>query len=326
MDKLILLVTTILAYLLMRAITGIYITDVILDTVAALFGVFAGAAKKEAMKSAREFSRMSSAQRKGSTRYKYYAFVNDILVSLRIRQAGITVEGVTVVTLIASVVIASLTMLVMKGIFMFVALTAIIFVAIMAVLYLISRVGAQERKRQVYASIDILCSVMSDGVMNAVETSVHMMPPMVRGAFKQFIVNVNHLNVSLEDAIRILNDEIGPSFDTFCSNAIVFERDRAPGMITLFSYIINDNARESLRDIKIQRVANAVNRDFAACMLLMIGTLTYTITAYQTVAEFYLTTFGNLMIIVYALSALITFIMTQYILAKPYSFTEEDVI
>ncbi len=310
------------SYFLMSNITGIKITELILQFISWAFGFLKGVSKKQTIESSKQFARMSSAQRKRSPRHQYYAFVNELLAALHLKTIGITVEGLTIVALLLTLLFTLVTQIVMRGIVMFVLVYAVIYITILAMLYLASRVGALERKKNILNSIDILCSVMQDGIVIAVEGSIHLLPAAMKPTFTKFLRNINNLNISVEESLIILNNDVGPLFDEFCETAISFERERAPGMEQLFSFIVVDNAKEALRDVKLGRASAAANRDFFASCGLMIVMLVYTIMSYDYVAKMYVTQVGNFILMAYALAMLGTFISTQYVLAKSFVYKE----
>ncbi|MEG2263368.1 MAG: hypothetical protein RSC43_01010 [Clostridia bacterium] len=314
---------TVLSYLFMREVTGVHLSVYVNQLLGKTLGFVKEESRKQTIKNSREFGRMSAAQRDKSILWKYYSFVEDLLSSLKIKQYGITVEGMTVLAVLIAALITALTQLIMPGVFMFVVVIIIVYVSLLAALYLASRIGAQNRKRDTLNTIDILCSVMQDGLLIAVETSMNLIPHGVKPYFTKFLRNVNNLNYSVEEAVTILNSDMGQAFDEFCETAIIYERDRAPGMEMLFSFIVENNAKESLRDVKIRRTSDAVNRDFFATCGIMVLMLLYTIFAYPFVAQFYLTDMGHIFIMLYILTALITFIITQYVMGQPYKYKEK---
>lgn len=319
----IIVVAVFVSYFYMRERTGVHITVVIADLLNKLFGSLRKSSQHQTLKTEREFGRMSNAQRSKSIKYRYYEFINDLLIALRFREYGVTVEGLTIVALLATLIISILTQAVMPGFIMFILMFCCVYVTIVAALYIVSRIGAQERKKDSIATIDILCSVMQDGALIAIETSLTLIPKSVRPYFEKFVRNVNNLNYSVEDALISLNNDMGTIFDEFCETAIQYERDRTPGMEMLFTFIVSDNAKMSARDVKLRRAMDAANRDFFSSCLLMLGMLGYTVVTYDYVRELYTTTFGHFMLMIYFVGGLITFILMQYILGKRYKYKEK---
>lgn len=321
--QIILLIATVVSYYIMRELTGVHITDVLTDFIAWSLSFLSKKSRDEYLKSKQEFSRMSAVQKRKSWKYRYYAFINDLLVCLNLRPLGITVEGLTIVILLCTVVISLCATVIINSFFLFCIAFMILYVGIVAFLYLVSRIGYRERKKQILETLDILCSVMSDGIILAVKGSLHLIPPSIKPYFNKFLLNVENLNKSLEESINILNDELGELFDEFCETVIMFEQDRAPGMDSLFSFIIADNAKALLRDKKIERESNKVNKDFAATCILLVVTVLYTVTTYDFVREIYAGSFGQFLLIMYVLLGLVVFIFTQYLMAKPYRYKEK---
>lgn len=317
----------VVGYLFLRSYTKIYLGELLLTKFLQLFGFstkwLQDAARDRATKSKLRFSRENKAQREKDKLYQYYTFVDDILVSMHLREIGITVEGFTIVCGMIAILISVLCWFVVKSIFMVLIVFGIVYVALLASMYLKSRMGAMERKKYLLTTIDMLCSNMSDGILKAVQDNIRLIHPSVRPIFQRFIRNVTVLNVSTEDAVIALNNELGSTFDVFCETVILYERDRAPGMDVLFSFIVADNAKETLRDVKIQRSSDKVIKDFFASCAILLGVMLYTILSFDFVGQFYASSLGQFILIMYAMSALVVFIITQVIMGKPYIYKEK---
>lgn len=321
--EVVLILASVLSYYIMRELTGVRITEVLVDFIAWALSFLSKTSRQEYLKSKQEFSRMSNIQKHKSWRYRYYAFVNDLLICLNLKSIGITVEGISIVIGLCALALTFGASMVINNIVLFIITFAITYVGIFAFLYLISRIGYRERKKEILETLDILCSVMSDGIVLAVKSSMHLIPPSIKPYFSKFLINIENLNKSMEESVMILNDDLGELFDEFCETVIMFEHDRAPGMDSLFSFIIADNAKELLRDKKIERESNKVNKDFAATCILLVLTVLYTIASYDFVRGVYQSSLGQFLLIAYVLLGLVVFIFTQYLMAKPYRYKEK---
>ncbi len=316
----------VIGYLLLRSYTGIYLGEFILEKVMSFLGFstkwLQDASRDRATRNKLRFSRESKAQRNSDKLYKYYCFVDDILVSMHLREHGITVEGFTIVCGMITILLTLLCGIVIHNVVMLAIIFCIVYAAFIALMYLKSRMGAMERKKHLLTTIDLLCANMSEGILHAVQDNLALIHPSVRPIFAKFVRNITVLNISTEDAVMELNNDLGFSFDVFCETVLIYERDRAPGMEVLFSFIVNDNAKETLRDVKIKRSSDKVIMDFLASCAILGGVLIYTMFAFDFVAAFYSTPIGQLVLIGYVMSALITFIIIQVIMGKPYEYKE----
>ena len=318
----------VVGYLFLRAYTNIHLSEVLIKWFFDLFGFstkwLQDAAQDRATKNKLRFSRENKAQREKDKLYKYYRFVEDILASLNLREHGITVEGLTIVCGFASVLVSILSGLVLQNLFMCLIVFGVVYTAILAILYLVSRMGAMERKKHMLAAIDLLCSNMSNGIVKAVQDNIMLINPSIRPVFNKFLRNVLSLNLSLDEALVILNNDLGTTFDYFIETVALYEKDRAPGMDVLFSFIVMDNAKESLRDVKIKRAADKILLDFLASCGVLFSMLVLTFISFDYVTEFYTTSFGQIILIGYVLSALIVFIITQVIIGRAYIYKEKS--
>lgn len=316
----------IVGYLFLRAYTGIYLGEYIVSAVLSFFGFstkwLQSASKDYATKSKLRFSRENKAQREKDKIYQYYRFVDDILASMGLRQLGITVEGFTIICGFVSVCFAALIGISMQSLFMTLLVFVVGYASILALMYLKSRLGAMDRKKQILLAVDMLSSNMSDGIVPAVQGNMNLIHPSIRPSFKRFIRNITVLNISVEEALFQLNNELGSTFDTFAETVAMYERDRAPGMDVLFSFIVSDNAKETLRDVKIKRASDKVIVDFIASCGILAGVLLYSLSAYDFVRAFYDTPFGRVVLLGYFIAALLIFIATQVIMGKPYIYKE----
>ena len=316
----------VVGYMFLRAYTGIHLGEWLLQAIFGFFGFstkwLQSASREYATKSKLRFSRENKAQREKDKIYQYYRFVDDILASMGLRQFGITVEGFTIICAFVSICIAAFIGVTMQSLFMALVIFAVGYSAILALMYLKSRLGAMDRKKQILLAVDMLSSNMSDGIVAAVQNNMNLISPSIRPSFKRFIRNITVLNISVEESLFQLNNELGSTFDTFAETVAMFERDRAPGMDVLFSFIVADNAKETLRDVKIKRASDKVIVDFVASCGILGGVLLYSLSAYDFVREFYGTPFGRIVFIGYIVSALLVFIITQVIMGKPYIYKE----
>ncbi len=313
-------------YLLLRSYTGIYLGELILEKTLRFLGFstkwLQDASRDRATRNKLRFSRENKAQRESDNLYKYYRFVDDILVSMHLREHGITVEGFTVVCGMITILITLACGILIRNLFMLAIIFCIVYAALLATMYLKSRMGAMERKKHLLTTIDLLCANMSEGILHAVQDNINLIHPSVRPIFTKFVRNITVLNISTEDAVVKLNNDLGSSFDVFCETVLIYERDRAPGMEVLFSFIVADNAKETLRNVKIKRSSDKVMMDFFASCAILAGVLAYTIFSFDFVGKFYATSFGQIVMIGYIMSALLVFIITQVIMGKPYIYKE----
>lgn len=271
-----------------------------------------------------QFERMTLDQKKKSKKYAFYSFINEVLAVFQLKERGITVEGFCIGLCVIWFLVGLLfTVLCTNLVFVF--LVPILAIpATIAGLFLVSRVSVRRRKRLLLDSMDLICAVMSDGILGAVKGCLVQFPDEVRPYFERFIKNIELLNVSVPDAVRMLNRDVGSLYDEFCSSVIIYEENRATGLSTLFNFYIEENAKTLERDRAIQRMADAVNMDFFASIGAVILFAVITSMTMTGGAGLWIQPVGIVIAIILISGAVGVFTYIQYLLSKPYIYTEKE--
>lgn len=327
MENLIFFGVGILGYFFMRTLTGLKIMPLLQD----MLTVFLHGAIKSADKlrddTDHEFSRMSLDQKRKSKKYRYYCFVNEILAAFNLKDKGINVEGATLAVLLIIFAISVAISLITNTIWYVIILPVMLIPLTVAVIFLLSRMRVRKRKQELLDSMDILCSIMTDGFLKAVKESMSQFPENARPYFDKFLKNVELLNISLPDAVKILNNDVGSLYDEFCDSVITYEANRANGMETLFNFYISENAQTLERDRRIKRMSDSANIDYFASIgaIAVFGVFASTTLAGDSSSgNIWETVFGTIVLAGLLAAAVAIFIYIQYILSKPFIYTEKD--
>lgn len=312
----------VLGYFLMRMVTGVKITEVLRDLVRWYAGGLAGASVKYANKTKLEFERMTLDKKHKSKKYKFYCMMNEVLSAFGLRERGVTVEGTVAFFIVGSMLLAFVIAAITSKVFLFFLLSPVILVVIIAGIFLMSRIKVQRRKQMLLDAMDVLCAVMSDGILKAVKENVGQFPEEIRFYFDTFVKNVELLNISVPKAVNMLNESIGSLYDDFCDSVITYERDRAKGMEELFNFYIIENSKTLARDREVKRISDEVNMDFFATTgcIVLFGAISSNALG---TAAFWGTFAGTLVIILLACFGIGVFIYIQYLLSKDYIYTEK---
>ena len=324
MDNVILAGIGILAYFLMRAVTGIKIFPLLHEIIASLTGGAVKTAGQYRDKTSLEFRRMSLDDKRKSMKYRYYCFINEVLASFGLKERGINVEGFSVALVAASIATGLLVALLSASFWYAILLPLILIPTSIALIFLGSRMRVRKRKIELLDAMDILCAVMTDGFLKAVKDSVSQFPDDIKEYFKKFINNVELLNMSLPQAVNSLNEEVGSLYDEFCDTVITYEANRAKGMETLFNFYISENGKTQARDRKIKRLSDSANMDYFASLGVIVLFGIFTSKFIGGDASLWNTPLGKIVLIVLALGAAGVFIYVQYLLSKPFIYTEKD--
>lgn len=323
MTQLFLCIIMVLAYYLMRMITHVKITGVLHDLIKFYTKGLVNASESYADKTQLDFERMSLDQKHKSKKYRFYCLMNEILAAFGFRERGITVEGFVVTLAVLSILLAFVVAALISKVFVFFILAPALFVVLIAAVFLMSRMKVQRRKQMLLDSMDILCSVMTDGILKAVKENTAQFPEEVRFYFENFIKNVELLNISIPKAVNILNSDIGSLYDEFCDAVITYERNRAKGMEELFNFYIIENSKTLARDREVKRISDEVNMDFFATTgcIILFGAMSSSALG---TTPFWSTFTGVLIICLLAGLGIATFIYIQYLLSKDYIYTEKE--
>lgn len=324
MENVILLGVGILSYLFMRTLTGLKIMPLLHEVLEALTRGTVKATEQFRDKTTQAFSRMSLDEKHKSAKYRYYCFINEVLAVFGLKDHGINVEGFTVFFVALSVVI-SVTFAVVTSKIAYAILLPIILVPLfVSIIFLASRVQVRRRKVELLDAMDILCSVMTEGFLRAVKDSYMQFPESIRAYFKKFINNVELLNISLPQAVNILNEDIGDLYDEFCDSVITYEANRAKGMETLFNFYISENGKTQARDRRIKRLTDESNIDYFGSIGVIALFGVFSTVMLGSGNNLWNTPFGRIVLIALIISAIVVFIYIQYLLSKPYIYTEKD--
>jgi len=288
--------------------------EALFNILALLFGGEGAAAKAMAnlnasMKS--QTMRMSKDERKKSWKYKYQVLINDILLDMGWKQMGVTINGVSMIALIASLLVSAFGYMAVNNLFATLVLFIFMFVMTIVVLFSVSRGRHRERKALLIQAEDALCSSMQNGVVEAVRLNLSNFDPEIRGDFQSFLDDID-MNIPTIEAIDRLNDRLGSKFDNFCEKAKDITENYQPGSEDNFQFNITSNAIESELDNEIFEYAEAANLDYFCTLGLMVIFFFITNSMYAGMTEFYFEGPGRFLLVFYITIAALVYIFTQW--------------
>jgi hypothetical protein len=324
MENIVLAGIGILAYLFMRTLTGLKIFPLLHEILTALTGSAVKSTTQFREQTAVTFRRMSLDEKRKSMKYRYYCFINEVLAAFGLKQRGINVEGFTM-SLIAIVIAISIVIaLVTSSVAYALLLPIILLPTFIALIFLGSRMRVRKRKIELLDAMDILCAVMTDGILKAVKENYAQFPIDIQEYFKKFVSNIELLNMSVPQAVQELNEDIGSLYDEFCDSVITYEANRARGMETLFNFYISENGKTQARDRQIKRLSDSANMDYFASLLVIILFGVFSSVFLGGDSSLWATPLGKVVIVLLILGAVGVFIYIQYLLSKPFIYTEKD--
>ena len=318
--KLVLFVCIILAVQAVKMITGIGPIEVMKQLGNSFLVYLAQKAGKKRAKNEEKFSVMSRKEKLKDRSYRFYAFVNEILLDIGWRNKGINVEGFNMFVYLVVGILSIFFYIWLKNLFFTALVSFVVLVLIYAITFLLSRIHHTKRKIALMDAEDFLCSSMSQGIVQAIEENYRMMDKMIQPIFEDFVKSIYDRNVDVFTAIDILNEKCGEQFDDFCEKAKVYERERRPGMEDIFQYNIARNAFVRELDRECNKAFSAMNRNFLMSIGIILGFIFYNMLAYADIRHFYLSGVGKSLFVFYFMIVSVAFIYIQYIQSKPFKY------
>lgn len=301
----------IFAYQGVKLIFGRSPIDALFDLGRGLFGKTEEAVTRANESMRAKTARMSREAKKKSWHYKYQVLLNDILLDLGWKQMGVTVEGLTILVLIATLMIEVLGWIVFENLFMLIVVGIAAYATIVAVLFSLSRSAHRTRKALLIAAEDLLCANMSKGLTHAIRSNINQIDSEIRDEFKAYLNDID-CNMPVIEAIDRLNDRLGSKFDNFCEKAKDITENYQPGAEDSFMFNISSNAIETELDNEIYEANLNANMDYFATLGLLVVFFLMTNSMYASLKEFYFEGPGRFFLVFYVLAAIAVYIYTQW--------------
>ena len=249
---------------------------------------------------------------------KVYRFLNDLTIDLGVKQKGASpyefIFIVESITLIATIILCRT---LFGNIGMVIVMFPIASAAVICILYTRANVAHDARIEAVYEAENIICNNIATGVIQAVRGSIQTMPSNVRGAFKDFIDNVEHKNYHVRTALMELNSNLGSVADDFIKKCIVFETEEEHGIVGMFQDIVEvNNIRMEMRTEMKRRFEDVKNQFIMGATMIFIF-LFGVLAIYPDVRHFYLDlVIGQILLALDALLMVIEFVYITYLRAQ----------
>lgn len=301
----------IFAYKIPKLLLGVSPIDGLVVLWRILFGKTNDAVVKVNASMRARTERMSRSAKKKSWTYKYQTLLNDILLDLGWKQMGVTIEGLTIMILILTIIIDAVCYLALRsfiGIFLF---GAGAYIVVVAAMFSLSRGAHRRRKALLIAAEDLLCANMSKGITNAIRENVEQFDPEIRDDFRAYLNDVD-CNMPTIEAIDRLNERLGSKFDNFCEKAKDITENYQPGAEDNFLFNITSNAIETELDNEIYEANANANMDYFATLVLLVIFFFVTNGMYGNMTEFYFRGAGRILLVLYIMVAIAVYIYTQW--------------
>ena len=220
---------------------------------------------------------------------KLYNFVNEQLIALGYKRLGITVMGYLIFWLLISAVIGVIAILMLDlGLGFYPFLTIIIFFCTLIMTRVMVSERMEQRESDVMNAIDLIVPEVGNGVKNAIVAYLDNFAPAIRDDFKAFVNNIQERGFSFEDAMFILQDNLGIVFKDFAQKAIYFENIGEKDMLEIFSDITETNRlRRQLRSENASAFIT-LKSTFLISVVMVVGYFIFLMLTDQFSREFFL--------------------------------------
>lgn len=197
-------------------------------------------------------------QHRNSPITKLYSWINEQLIALGLKRAGVTPVGYLIFWAIMAVILGTVLGFILH---MGVTLTVSFWFISLACMLIMTRVMVSERMERreadVMNAIDLIVPEVGSGVKNAIVTYKDNFAPSLREDFAAFVINIQDRGYTFADAMYILADNLGIIFQDFAQKAIHYEAVGEKEMIDIFTDLTETNRlRRQLRDENNSAFAN----------------------------------------------------------------------
>lgn len=259
-------------------------------------------------------------QHRNSPIARLYTWVNNQIISLGLKNLGITPMGYLMFWAFVAVVLTFIiSMLSGLGLFMTGFFWLVIYVCLLVMTRVIVSEKMERRENDVMDAIDLIIPEIGNGVKNSILRYQDNFPVSLRSEFKAFVSNIQDRGYTFNDAMYILADQLGLIFYDFAQKAIFYEAIGEADMVDIFSDITETNRiRRELRD-KNTVVFNNLKVSFIASSFITFGYFLFLMATdsfsrsfflHETVGKFLLLV---IMIVVFGVLSFITTIKSRAI-------------
>ena len=249
---------------------------------------------------------------------KIYRFLNDLTIDLGLKQKGATpYEFLFIVAVCVLFGTIALCQVLFGSVVMAIIMYPIVFAAVICILYTKANIAHDTRIESVIEAENIICSNITNGVVIAIRNSIDVMPNQIRGAFRDFLDNIDHKNYHIRTALMELNAQLGSVADDFIKKCIVFETEEEKGISGVFTDITEINNVKMEMRTEMKRRFEEVKTQFIIGGTMIFVFLGGVLAIYPDVAHFYLKTpIGQIVIAIDILIVVMEFVYITYLRAK----------
>ena len=253
-------------------------------------------------------------QHRNSLVSKVYMWVNNQIISLGLKHAGVTPVGYLIFwALIAFVMSVIVGILTDSGFVLLGLYWIVLYICLLVLTRVLVSEKMEKREIDIMDAIDLIIPEINNGVKNSILRYVDNFPPELRTEFNTFVSNIQDRGYSFNDSMYILVDQLGLLFNDFAQKAIFYEAIGEADMVDIFSDITETNRiRRELRD-KNTTVFNNLKVSFIASAAITLGYFAFLMATDSFSREFFLHSTGGkilLLVILVVIFGVLSFIST----------------
>lgn len=250
--------------------------------------------------------------------YKFYNFLNDLLIDLNLIQYGISpYELLFIVSILTLAVVSILCRMIFGTFLIAIIMFPIALVGVFCIMYTKANIAHDQRIESVIEAENIICNNIKIGVVAAVRDSMNVLPKNIRPYFKEFLDNVEQQNYHIKTALQELNAKLGSVADDFIKKCIVFELEEEHGIAGMFQDIVEVNNINMEMRTEMKRAFEEVTFNFKIGAGMIFTFLAAVLIIFPEVRNWYFTTtLGAVVIALDILILIMEYVIITYLRAK----------
>jgi len=182
---------------------------------------------------------------------KYLMFVETIIIDLKL---GINVDNFNTLLIIMVGGLSAVYYKITGDLILSILLAVATIVVLVSFLVQVSRVAVKQKVDKVMEAEDLICPLINNGVVNAIEKALPSIDESIRPYFERFLVQHKVQGYTIYEALDNLKYSLGNTSNGFIEKAKIFEYGERDGMVSIFMDVVDNNA--------IRREINA-EKDYA---------------------------------------------------------------
>ena len=271
----------------------------------------------------KEFGLYTAEKKKKSWKFRYYNFVNELLLDIGWRAQGMTPERLTMIIGLICLVICAFTFIVFNNIFMVAYLFCILFATAIAGMFSVSRKGARVRLRRTIAAENLICGNISQGLYLAIKNNIDLFEGASKDAFMNYLYRDEQLHYPLARNIAALNLELGNHSTGFCQRLFIYETEKRPGQEDMLRFIMQRNIKEEERMNEADVIYGEMNFNYFVCAAILLVFMVMCMSSMPEVLEVYKTDIGKAIILFFFSTIAVGYVFVQALQSKPFVFRPE---